>query len=50
MPWCIPPAEAHQLTNSGPGDLDYFLVADQPAERVLALIPTRDKWGFRSPQ
>ena len=43
-----PPGEAHQLTNSGPGDLDYFLVADNPPNEFWH-YPDSDKWGFRSP-
>jgi uncharacterized cupin superfamily protein len=44
-----PPGEAHQLTNSGPGPLDYYLVADNPPTDSWH-YPDSEKWGFRSPR
>lgn len=41
-----PPGEAHQLINTGPTDLEYFLVADNPAVDVWS-YPDSNKWGFR---
>jgi uncharacterized cupin superfamily protein len=44
-----PPGEAHQLTNTGPVDLDYLLVADNPPNEFWQ-YPDSDKWGFRAPR
>lgn len=44
-----PAGEAHQLTNTGSGDLDYFLIADNPPDDWWH-YPDSNKWGFRSPR
>lgn len=41
-----PPWEAHQLINTGATDLDYLLIADNPAVDVWH-YPDSNKWGFR---
>lgn len=41
-----PPGDAHELRNTGTADLDYFLVADNPAVDVWR-YPDSKKWGFR---
>ncbi len=43
-----PPGEAHQFTNTGSGDLLYFLVADNPTLDV-SHYPDSNKWGITSP-
>jgi len=41
-----PPGAAHQLINTGPADLDYYLIADNtPVD--LWHYPDSNKWGFR---
>jgi uncharacterized cupin superfamily protein len=46
-----PPGEAHQLTNSGADDLDYYLVADNPPPPSdICHYPDSNKWGFRAPR
>ena len=42
----LPPAEAHQLINTGAVDLDYFLFADNPLAEYWH-YPDSNKWGFR---
>ena len=44
-----PPGEAHQITNSGPSELVFFLVADNPPVEYWH-YPDSQKWGFRSPR
>lgn len=44
-----PPGEAHQFTNTGPDELLYSLVADNPPMDVFH-YPDSDKWGFREPR
>jgi uncharacterized cupin superfamily protein len=44
-----PPGEAHQFTNTGPDDLVYLLVADNPLHDVF-YYPDSDKWGLRAPR
>jgi uncharacterized cupin superfamily protein len=44
-----PPTEAHQFTNTGVGDLLYFLIADNPPGDFWH-YPDSNKWGFRSPR
>lgn len=41
-----PPHEAHQLINTGEEDLEYLLVADNPAVDVFH-YPDSNKWGFK---
>ncbi len=41
-----PPNDAHQLVNTGAVDLDYLLVADNPAVDLWR-YPDSGKWGFR---
>jgi uncharacterized cupin superfamily protein len=41
-----PGPEAHQLINTGAGDLEYFLFADNPAVDVWH-YPDSAKWGYR---
>ncbi len=43
-----PPGEPHQLTNSGPADLEVFIVADNPSLDAC-YYPDSDKWGLRPP-
>jgi uncharacterized cupin superfamily protein len=45
------PGEAHQLTNTGPDNLDYHLVADNPPPAAdICFYPDSNKWGLRSPR
>ena len=44
-----PPGEPHQLTNSGPGDLEVLIVADNP-ELDAFCYPDSNKWGLRAPR
>ncbi len=44
-----PPGEAHQFTNTGTGDLLYFLVADNPPVDIWH-YPDSNKWGHSSPR
>ena len=44
-----PPGEAHQLTNTGTGDLTYYLVADNPPVDIWQ-YPDSQKWGFNAPR
>jgi uncharacterized cupin superfamily protein len=41
-----PPGEAHQLTNTGPDELRYYLVADNPLTEFWH-YPDSNKWGHR---
>jgi uncharacterized cupin superfamily protein len=43
-----PPGEAHQLINTGPDDLEVFIVADNPPLDAF-YYPDSDKWGLRTP-
>jgi uncharacterized cupin superfamily protein len=43
-----PPGEPHQLLNSGPGDLDVFIFADNPAMDGC-YYPDSDKWAVHPP-
>lgn len=44
-----PPGEAHQFTNTGTGDLLYYLVADNPPLDVWH-YPDSNKWGHSAPR
>ena len=44
-----PPGEAHQFTNTGTTDLQYFLVADNPPVDIWQ-YPDSNKWGFNAPR
>ncbi len=44
-----PGGEAHQLTNTGTTDLQYFLIADNPGPEIWR-YPDSDKWGFNAPR
>ena len=44
-----PPGEAHQFTNTGPDELLYLLVADNPIYDAY-YYPDSDKWGLRAPR
>jgi uncharacterized cupin superfamily protein len=44
-----PPGELHQLRNTGPTDLLFFLVADNPAIDIWR-YPDSDKWGHNAPR
>ncbi len=41
-----PPAEAHQLTNTGTEDLVVYIIADNPVLDAFR-YPDSDKWGIR---
>lgn len=43
-----PPGEPHQLANTGAGDLDVFIVADNPILDACR-YPDSDKWALRPP-
>lgn len=43
-----PPGEAHQLTNTGSGDLEVFIIADNPPLDAF-FYPDSNKWGLRPP-
>jgi uncharacterized cupin superfamily protein len=43
-----PPGEPHQLLNSGAGDLEVLIVADNP-ELDAFYYPDSNKWGLRPP-
>ena len=43
-----PPGETHQLINTGPTDLEVFIVADNPPLDAF-YYPDSDKWGLRPP-
>lgn len=42
------PNEAHQLINSGPDDLEVFIIADNP-QLDACWYPDSQKWGLRPP-
>ncbi|MES1167962.1 MAG: cupin domain-containing protein, partial [Oleiharenicola lentus] len=44
-----PPGEAHQFTNTGTTDLQYFLIADNPSIDIWR-YPDSDKWGHNAPR
>lgn len=44
-----PPGEAHQFTNTGPDDVLYYLVADNPPVDYWH-YPDSNKWGLRAPR
>lgn len=44
-----PPGEAHQFTNTGTTDLQYFLIADNPTTDIWQ-YPDSNKWGFNAPR
>ncbi|MCX6955266.1 MAG: cupin domain-containing protein [Verrucomicrobia bacterium] len=44
-----PPGEAHQFTNTGPDDVLYWLIGDNPAHDVC-YYPDSNKWGQSSPR
>jgi uncharacterized cupin superfamily protein len=44
-----PPGEAHQFTNTGATDLQYFLIADNPPVDIWQ-YPDSGKWGFNAPR
>lgn len=44
-----PPGVAHDFTNTGDTDLDYFLVADNPPVDIWH-YPESGKWGFTPPR
>jgi len=44
-----PPGEAHQFTNTGTTDLQYFLIADNPPIDIWR-YPDSDKWGHNAPR
>jgi uncharacterized cupin superfamily protein len=44
-----PPGEAHQFTATGTGDLQYFLIADNPTTDIWQ-YPDSAKWGFNAPR
>ena len=43
-----PPGEPHQLTNSGSGDLEVLIIADNPPLDAC-YYPDSNKWGLRPP-
>lgn len=43
-----PPGEPHQITNTGEGDLEVLIVADNPPLDAF-YYPDSDKWGLRPP-
>lgn len=43
-----PPGEAHQLINTGTGDLEVFIIADNPPLDAFH-YPDSDKWGLCPP-
>jgi uncharacterized cupin superfamily protein len=43
-----PPGEAHQLRNSGPGELEVLIIADNPPLDAF-YYPDSAKWGLRPP-
>jgi len=43
-----PPGEAHQLSNAGAGDLEVFIIADNPPLDAF-YYPDSLKWGLRPP-
>jgi uncharacterized cupin superfamily protein len=43
-----PPHEPHQLVNTGTGDLEVLIIADNP-ELDAFYYPDSDKWGLRPP-
>lgn len=44
-----PPGEAHQFTNTGPDDVLYWLIADNPSHDVW-FYPDSNKWGHSAPR
>lgn len=44
-----PPGEAHQFTNTGPTDVHYLIVADNPSTDIW-FYPDSNKWGHNSPK
>lgn len=42
----FPPDHAHQLTNTGPDDLSYYVIADQPQADV-AFYPDTRRWSIK---
>jgi uncharacterized cupin superfamily protein len=44
-----PPGEAHQLTNTGADDLEFFVITDNPPVDYWH-YPDSNKWGLRAPR